>query len=300
MSTSLQITLRLLLIALPAIASSFLIFHVAQVSRLTWLVQGGAVLFMLLAALGLSMLRFTVSEKVVAILGAVGIALCAAPLLDAGAGPVRWVRVGGLSLYIAPVVIPVLLVVTALAVQRATLAGSAIRMAQAGVMMLAALAWVLAAQPDFAQASALTVAAIVLILCAPVSVGMRAMLALPFLLACVWASLQADPLQPVPHVEQVIRLAWTHSAGAGLWVTGAAAVLMAGPAWLLGRRHAAWLALPAYYAMLIAGSLVDMTPAPLMGYGAGPLLGFGLMAGLAAAGLAAEAQRLPMTFSESR
>ena len=34
--------------------------------------------------------------------------------------------------------------------------------------------------------------------------------------------------------------------------------------------------------------LIDMTPAPLMGYGAGPLLGYGLMAGLAATAVAVD------------
>jgi hypothetical protein len=39
-----------------------------------------------------------------------------------------------------------------------------------------------------------------------------------------------------------------------------------------------WLsAVAAYYAVLFACSVAGLTPAPLIGYGAGPLLGFGLM-----------------------
>ncbi|MFL5555974.1 MAG: hypothetical protein ACJ78D_09285 [Gemmatimonadaceae bacterium] len=41
-----------------------------------------------------------------------------------------------------------------------------------------------------------------------------------------------------------------------------------------------------YYAVLYACSVAGLTPAPLIGYGAGPLLGFGLM--VAAAALATD------------
>ena len=53
-----------------------------------------------------------------------------------------------------------------------------------------------------------------------------------------------------------------------------------------------WLsAVAAYHAVLFACSIAGLTPAPLIGYGAGPLLGFGLM--VAVAGWAApRGQRL--------
>ena len=34
----------------------------------------------------------------------------------------------------------------------------------------------------------------------------------------------------------------------------------------------------AYYAVLFACSIAELTPAPIVGYGAGPLLGYGLLA----------------------
>ena len=36
-----------------------------------------------------------------------------------------------------------------------------------------------------------------------------------------------------------------------------------------------------YYAVLFVGSILGTTPAPLIGYGAGPILGFGLMVAVA-------------------
>lgn len=291
MPSTLRTPFLLLLFTVPAVAASFFILKISLVSGLAAWIQAGAAVAMSVIALVCSRLRQPLTSKWVAGLGMVGILLCALPLLNQAAGPVRWLRIGGFALYIAPLVIPVLLVMAARAAILAPAHAQSPetqRLASASVLMLAALAWVLAIQPDLAQVLALTVAALLIILCLPSPTGSKALLTLAFVLACIWAGLQPDPLEPVPHVEQVIRLAWTHSSWAGLWLSASAALLVMGPAWLLGRRHPAWLAIPAYYAMLLAGSILDMTPAPLMGYGAGPLLGYGLMAGLAAAAVAVD------------
>jgi hypothetical protein len=81
----------------------------------------------------------------------------------------------------------------------------------------------------------------------------------------------------VPYVEGVFALAFGHSLLAGLAVSASAIALVLGL--IRGSlRGAFWLsAVAAYYAVLFACSMAGLTPAPLIGYGAGPFLGFGLL-----------------------
>ncbi|MGL4573314.1 MAG: hypothetical protein ACRCV9_00830 [Burkholderiaceae bacterium] len=98
------------------------------------------------------------------------------------------------------------------------------------------------------------------------------------MLASAWAFWQPDPLKPVAHVEGVFALAFSHSILAGLAVLASAIMLLAGLI-ARGASGATWLyAVAAYYAVLFVCSVFGLTPAPLIGYGAGPMLGFGLLA----------------------
>ncbi|MFL5611343.1 MAG: hypothetical protein ACJ78G_11570 [Gemmatimonadaceae bacterium] len=93
-------------------------------------------------------------------------------------------------------------------------------------------------------------------------------------------------MQPVAHVEGVFALALGHSLFAGAAVIASAATLVVG-LHVNSSRGRTWLSVVAvYYAVLYACSVAGLTPAPLIGYGAGPLLGFGLM--VAAAALATD------------
>jgi hypothetical protein len=76
-------------------------------------------------------------------------------------------------------------------------------------------------------------------------------------------------------VEGVFALALAHSAAAGAAVVSASAMFVAG-LWARVDRSIA-----AYYAALFACSVAGLTPAPLIGYGAGPWLGYGLFVALA-------------------
>jgi hypothetical protein len=96
-------------------------------------------------------------------------------------------------------------------------------------------------------------------------------------LATAWAFSHPDPLQPVAHVEGVFALALGHSLFAGAAVIASAAALVVG-LHVNSSGGRTWLsAVAVYYAVLFACSVAGLTPAPLIGYGAGPLLGFGLM-----------------------
>ena len=135
----------------------------------------------------------------------------------------------------------------------------------------------LAAQPDASQALALLAASALAVARSP-SRSPVSIVALAFAaLATAWAFSQPDPLQPVAHVEGVFALALGHSLFAGAAVIASAAALVVG-LHVNSSGGRTWLSVVAvYYAVLFACSVAGLTPAPLIGYGAGPLLGFGLM-----------------------
>jgi hypothetical protein len=75
-------------------------------------------------------------------------------------------------------------------------------------------------------------------------------------------------------------LALGHSLLAGIAVIASAAALIFGLCFQSISSSQGLSAVAAYYMVLFVCSTAGMTPAPLVGYGAGPILGFGLMVGL--------------------
>lgn len=262
--------------ALPAVVAGFFVLSISNVGRNVWLVQAVSVALMLAIAMLLARVRRMSSPQVLGAACIAGIVLCAFPLLGGGSAPTRWLKLGPLALYVAPLVIPAMLVVAAFACRRG---GRSEAVALAG---LGVLALVLSLQPDLSQVLALSAGAAIIIAYSTARIVRRWLALVPFAIALGWAALQVDPLSPVPHVEQVIRVAWAYSAPAGVAVSVAAIVLVAVVAASLAGIESRMMSVAAYYAVLFGCSIADLTPAPLMGYGAGPLLGYGLMAGVAA------------------
>ncbi|MCU0866498.1 MAG: hypothetical protein MUC36_22160 [Planctomycetes bacterium] len=261
--------LPLLLTALPVFGASLIVLALARVGIGVCYVQAAAIA--LAPVLAASVAAFSTERRSVGItLGC--LALVALPLVTTGPGPQRWLHLGALSIYVAPIAIPVALVAAAAALREG-------RGPQP--LALAVLAWLLALQPDFAQVLALTAAA------AFVLFGRERRLVdvvalLPFAFAGWWAASRPDPLLPVEHVELVFALAFARAPWAGLCVSLAALATVTLLAVRLARIDRALLAVPAYYAVLFVVSLSGITPAPLIGFGAGPWLGFGCMLGMVA------------------
>jgi cell division protein FtsW (lipid II flippase) len=272
-----RISVRLPLLAMPAAIASMAILWIAAVDRRLWVIQWLAFgLAFALAALGPQITRrISAAFPVRAVLL---LALCAiaAPLLSSATGPERWVSLGPLRLYIAPLVLPVFLIACASGIARR---GVFERLALAAMVAAAAL---LAAQPDASQALAL-LAALLIMMLASRSWSLVSIIAL--LLAVVttaWACTRPDPLQPVPHVEGVFALAFAHSFLAGILITVGALIWVVGLHWCSSPVRPWPSAVAGYYAVLFACSIAGLTPAPLIGYGAGPVLGYGLMLAVAA------------------
>ena len=273
---------QLLLIALPAVAASMAVLTFGAVGRSTWIIQVLAIcLACALALVGAKLSRRTNGRfpaGPIIVLSLLGIALA---LRGEAPGPERWASLGPIQLYMAPAVLPAFLVTCSVWIARGGRSQHLALTAIAGASLL------LAAQPDAAQALALLAASAVAVAKSPsrppVSIVALAVVAL----ATAWAFSQPDPLQPVAHVEGVFALALRHSLFAGALVIASAAALVVG-LHVNSSGGRTWMSVvAAYYAVLFACSVAGLTPAPLIGYGAGPLLGFGLMVA-AASGLDAK------------
>jgi cell division protein FtsW (lipid II flippase) len=195
----------------------------------------------------------------------------AVPWLSAAPGPARWASLGPVNLYMAPVLLPSFFVACSACIARGGRSGHLAFAAIAGASVL------LAAQPDASQVLALLVGAAVTFARSRTRSPLSVVALVFAALATAWSFSQPDPLQPVPHVEGVFALALGHSLLAGIAVIASAVALVVG-LHASSSRGRSWLsAVAAYYAVLYACSAAGLTPAPLIGYGAGSLLGFGLM-----------------------
>jgi cell division protein FtsW (lipid II flippase) len=270
-------TLHLLLLAAPPVAASFVILALVGASKSLWLVQGFAVcLACLIAALGKQLSR-TIRNPLVPAVVAMCITLVglAATLMFGSSGPARWILFGPVNVYVAPVLLPSFLVAFwTLASKR----GRHRLIALGGAIGVSVL---LALQPDASQALAL-LAAVIIAVIGTRSTGLATAIALVLIaVAMAWAFSRPDPLQPVPYVEEVFRLAIAHSLFTGIAVIASAVALLAG-LYRCSLSGPTFLSVAAsYYAALFACSVAGLTPAPLIGYGAGPLLGYGLLVAIA-------------------
>ncbi len=262
-----------LLIATFPLAASVVVLAFADAGKTVWLMHlsliGGACL---LAAAGQFLNhrthRFTPANGI-ALLTLIGLA---APLFVNSSGPHRWVRLGPLSLYMAPLLLPSFYAACAAFLRQR---GKLETIAFAALISASLL---LAMQPDASQVLALLAGSVVLLWRYCSDLFRPAVTLAIIALAAAWAFTRPDPLEPVPHVEEVFALALGHSLLAGLAVIASAFIFVAG-LYACSRRGFAWLAaVAAYYAVLFLCSVAGLTPAPLIGYGAGPLLGFGLLA----------------------
>ena len=263
---------RLLLIAVPAVAASMAVLTFGTVARSTWIIQVLAIcLACALALVGVQLSRRTNSRSLAGLIIVFTLLGIAFPLLADAPGPERWVSLGPINLYMAPALFPSFLVACSVWIAQGGRSQHFAFIAIVGASVL------LAAQPDASQALALLAASAVAVARSP-SRSPVSIVALAFAaLATGWAFSQPDPLQPLPHVEGVFALALGHSLFAGALVIASAAALVLG-LHVNSSGGRTWLSVVAvYYAVLFACSVAGLTPAPLIGYGAGPLLGFGLM-----------------------
>ena len=261
-----------LLIAAPPVVASVAVLALGAVGTSIWLTHLVAICLACVLAVGGSQLigwaRSISPANAIILLTLAGVAV---PLLRDSAGPKRWALVGPFNLYMAPLWLPSFFAACSVYLRKRGNHGLLACAATLGVSIL------LATQPDAAQVLALLGGSAVVFVRYHSDRLRSALMLLAVALVTAWAFLRPDPLEPVSYVEGVFALALGHSLFAGLavitsaitLVTGLIVCSFGGPTWLA--------AVAAYYAVLFACSVAGLTPAPLIGYGAGPLLGFGLM-----------------------
>lgn len=148
--------------------------------------------------------------------------------------------------------------------------------------LLGALLLVHVLQPDAAQATALALGGLVLIWRAPAvtrAVQASAVVVTLVLAGLAWS--RPDPLLALDHVERVLVLGLASGPGLALATAAAMALLLAPMVVARGRAGAAGalaLAFAVYLLASVAATFVGAYPVPVMGAGAGPVLGWYAMA----------------------
>ena len=263
----------LLIVAIPPILGSLVVLSIADVGMNVWITHLLAIsLGCCLVFVGSYLSRLSnrkITAFTIIILTLLGLATSI--LGGDSSEPERWISVGPVRLYIAPVLLPSFIAACSIIIAKQ-------QMVSFTAVLTTAL--LLSLQPDASQVLGLTAASAVVV--AQHRLGVFRLGAVAFLLGALtlWAFSLPDPLEPVPHVEEVFALALSHSIFAGLAIIASAGALIVG-LWIRSRSGPSWLAAVAsYYMVLFVCSTTGITPAPLLGYGAGPILGFGLMTGL--------------------
>lgn len=268
-------SLSLFIVAVPPIVGSFIVLALAAVGWSVWITH----LVAIIVACCLGLMGSHMHKRgnhlsvtcVVVILTLIGLAM---PLLGDSTEPERWIPAGPLRFYVAPLMLPSFIAACSVFMDK----DGQYQMMYLAAVLVAAL--LLAFQPDASQVLGLLVASAVVIVRYRLGTFCFSAIVIPLALVTMWAFSMPDPLAPVPHVEEVFALALGHSLLAGIAVIASAAALIFG-LWRQSVSSSPGLsAVAAYYMVLFVCSTAGITPAPLVGYGAGPILGFGLMVGL--------------------
>ncbi len=249
----------------------------ADVSKILWIQQVVLGALALVCAYTFSNRRSSSSvwstKSQVYLLVFLSLLLFLPPLLGSSTSPQRWLVLGGFRLYIAACVLPLILVLLESLIHENR------RDTRLWIFFYPVISLALALQADASQSLALAVTGVIAIARSGARTWMKASCIVLLLAATMWSSAQPDPLQPVPYVEGVIQLAATiHIGFAGvslLFVVLPPMVLI-----LLGRRYQqpGFFMLALYYLVIDVCAYLQLTPMPLLGFGAGPILGYAFMA----------------------
>lgn len=183
--------------------------------------------------------------------------------------PSRWLKLKGLRLYFSAAVLPVAIYLLARLHWRLRFP------AMGNLALFSVFVLLLAAQPDLSQALAFTLAAIFIVWHRADSLLLKVGGSAVWAVLCSWCWQQADPLQPVPYVEGVIQLAASAGDFAMIAAIISIALLPLG-LFLIGIKRSMPELIPIslYYIVIMICAFRGLTPMPLLGFGAGPVLGY--------------------------
>lgn len=268
----------LVLAATPALLASLLLMHFAGASRGLLLQQA------VVALVGAACLQLAASPRQVKaiqssghwLLFALAAILLATLAFGESTSPHRWVVLGSVRLYVAAIVLPAFLLIWHQLNKSRSARGPTYTIAA----VLVGLA--LLTQPDAAQLSAFSLAALPILGVSTLARIYKIIVAAALLVAAAFCWGQPDPLAPVRYVEGVFFLASEISVLALIFAVLAAALPVVALAWLARSwRSVGLMSVAIYYATLYGLSPLQITPVPLLGFGASPILGYFLVSTLA-------------------
>ncbi|MGC4120612.1 MAG: hypothetical protein QM765_39750 [Myxococcales bacterium] len=264
--------LLLLLTPLPAIAVGAAVAVKSGVSAVAFLPNAAAVVLgVIFAALLPKVVRgHALATAVVAVL-----AIATTLVFEGNEGVHRWLQLGPIRLNASAAFAP--LVLAALA-QRADWRSAIVAAAALAIQLV---------QPDAGQQTALAVGLAVLLIRSGARPAAKVAFGAILVSATAWAWIRPDPLAPVAHVERIHSMA-IDSGLVGTLGMALALVVLVAPLLLAARRNALAGALGAYLVTTLLVPLFGAFPVPVLGAGAGPVLGWYLALGLSQRGQQAE------------
>lgn len=258
---------------LLAVALGALVCWLAGVPAVIWAIN--PVAWLVGAGLAWALSRRAPSAGTLQVIGAAVLCACTLPLITGPDldGVRRWLSAGPLTVNMALLMLPVGIVAAGL-----------VKSVWKWVV-LPLVGMILAIQPDASQAAALACATVVLAVLGPGPRGVRFGAGVAAVLAAGFAMSRPDPTAPVPHVEQILSLAWTLTpvlAAVAAIASVAAALAPWGSLRPDGHLRAAVAALLAWTLATLIAPALGAFPQPLVGVGAAPILGLWLAVGLLA------------------
>lgn len=263
---------KLLFAPFPALVGSvFLMLH-ANASSMIWIQQlVFALTALLLCGVAIRKSYSPIPKDIHVWIVLVSFTFLLLPFFSsASEGPQRWLNLGGFQLYVSALVLPSLIVLLVSAERMLASSKIWIYFAYVGVTLS------LAIQPDAPQATSFSIAVGLSLLTSKSSIMVRTTTFVGLLVCTLWAWSQPDPLKPVPYVEGVIELA-LHINYLAL---AAAIVVLAIPVISLvhyaksANQTALFFVAVYYISIYFLAGLTQLTPMPLLGFGAAPVLGY--------------------------
>lgn len=183
--------------------------------------------------------------------------------------PRRWLKLGPLRLYLSAAVLPLALY------QLARLHWRAPFSVVSNMVFILTFAMLLALQPDVSQLAAFSLATVFIVWHRAGSFVQKIAFTAALVLLCIWCQQQADTLQPVAYVEGVIQLATSAGIVAMLVAVLSLALIPLGLFYIgIKRGSSELIPIALYYIVIMICAYIGLTPMPLLGFGAGPVLGY--------------------------